>query len=136
MFDWLLNELWKYTFSNLGSWHEHIAEVTPFSIEEDIDYSKKGCTYINHEKHEDLKLLYSKTDNYIKIIINKIFEIGTKDLYSSISNKSLETKKFVYEIEQILAQNGIELPICDNLEKYDIEQNDGWGNEFRKSEII
>lgn len=132
----LLNELWKYTNSNVGKWHEIISEMTPFSINEQVDFELKGCEYINKEKHDDLQKLYIDVNNDILKVIDLIFEIGTRDLYSSISNNSQDTIKYLQEIILVLEKNDIELPNIKQLQKFSILENNGWGREFTKEELI
>lgn len=132
----LLNELWKYTNSNVGKWHEYISEMTPFSILEKVEFKLKECEYIDQVVHNELLNLYENVDLDVLKIIDLIFEIGTRDLYTSISNNSPDTIKYINEIEEILISKNILLPTTQNLEKFDITQNYGWGNEFTRNQII
>ena len=131
----IIDKLWEYTNSNVGKWHEHLSEMTPFSIEEEIEFEKKGCDYISKSKHDELKELYKNVHPDVLRIINLIFEIGTRDLYSSITNSSPDTLLYTNEIIEILKKHKVEIPSTEKLAKYPIDQNEGWGNEFIKKDI-
>lgn len=132
----ILSELWKYTNTNVGKWHENISEMTPFSINEKIAFELKGCENIDESKHDELQKLYADVNIEILKIINLIFEIGTRDLYSSITNHSQDTISYLKEIILVLEKNGIDLPNINGLQKFSILENNGWGSEFKKEDIL
>ncbi|AEA42353.1 hypothetical protein [Fluviicola taffensis] len=132
----IIDELWSFTNSNIGLWHEKISEMTPFSILEEIPFEKKGCECINEKKHNELQLLYKNSNAEILKIINLIFDIGTRDSYSSISNFSPDTIKYLNEIISILEQNSIQLPNEKLFINQSISENQGWGKEFSKEDIL
>jgi len=133
----LLSKLWEYTYTeNLGEWHYRISEMTPFSILENIPYSKKACEYLTKAEHNILKEIYTKTDKKILVIIDLVFEIGTLDLYSSIVDGSPRTVILLEKIIKILEYEKIkEIPLLPYL-RYDISKNNGWGEPFNKSDIL
>lgn len=132
----ILNKLWSYTNSNMGIWHMKIAEICPDSILEEVPFIKKGCHYINEFEHDQLVAIYHSTNVDIKDIINLIFEIGAKDLYSSICNNSPETIEFLERIINILISNKIKLPDINILSTYTIDENHGWGRAFKREDLF
>ena len=132
----ILDELWKYTSQNCGAWHYKMSEYTPFSIYYDAEFESKGFDFLDKNTHDKLYHLYSKLDSDVLVIINLIFEIGTKDLYSSICNNSPETIEFLERIKNILLANKIELPDINILSTYTIDENHGWGRAFKREDLF
>lgn len=126
----ILDTIREYSSGDPGKWHYKMSELTPFSIEEDIPFERKDYQYFTLEEHNVLKKLYAKSGNPPKEIIGLIFEIGTKDLYSSITQKSPETLKMLERIIHLLNVNKCTIPNSDDLLKYSIEEQGGWGVKF------
>ncbi|GAA4275919.1 hypothetical protein [Aquimarina mytili] len=136
--DWLyiFNLLWAYTKDEVGNWHYPMAESTPKSIMFDADYSSKEMEYIDRDEYEKLSLLYKNSNNTINYIIDKLFEIGTRDLYSSIINNSPDTLKYLQEIIDVMEERGITLPNIKFFQKFPISENEGWGRKFLREDIF
>lgn len=136
-FDWtfILDVLWSYTNGNIGKWHEIMAECSPDSILEDLSYEVKGITIISIEEYEKLRTLFMQSNKVCQDIINIIFNIGTRDLYSSIVNGSPDTLKYLQQIIEIMKHNNIPLPDVEYFRKYSIHDNEGWGKEFSREDI-
>lgn len=137
--DWqnlLLNHLWEYTSStNLGEWHYLISEYTPFSVLENIPFIEKECEYISESEHNNLHKAYQSSSKELQRIVDLIFEIGTLDLYSSITDNSPRTLSMVQEISLIIDRIGIKLPSLTKYGDYLITDENGWGSKFKKSDI-
>jgi len=131
----ILEELWQYTAGNPGQWHESMAEMIPFSINEEIAFELKECVYINLEKHDQLQELYKDVHEDVLRIIGLTIEIGTRDLYASIVNNSPDTLNYLDRIIAILERNGVELPTTAQLKSFTIDQQNGWGNPFARVQI-
>lgn len=138
-FNWdeiLLSKLWEYTHtSDLGQWHYLISEFTPFSVLEDIPFEEKECEYIQKSEHNELQRMYQKSSAQLQRCVNLIFEIGTLDLYSSIVDKSPRTLLMIQEIIQIMEANSLKLPNIEKYMDYTINDQQGWGVKFYKSDI-
>lgn len=132
----ILKSIWDYTNTPPGSWHYKMAEIIPFSIEEDVSFEEKGIEYLDSDTYFLIREAYRNTCGDIKKVINLIFEIGTLDLYSSISDNSPRTLSMLEEILSITQRNGLLIPSVDRFRDYDISSNHGWGNSFNRSEII
>jgi hypothetical protein len=128
--------LWSYTIGKVGSWHYPMAEATPRSILFDAKYDEKEMEFLNEDEYNQLKIIYSNSNELINTMINKIFEIGTRDLYSSIVNNSPDTINYLKEIIQLMEQNNIQLPDIKLFEKFPITENEGWGREFTRKDIF
>jgi hypothetical protein len=133
---YVLKHIWSYTHINPGSWHYLMAELTPFSIEEEIPFADKGFEYLEESDYYDIRTTYSAVDSDIKKIVDLIFEIGTLDLYSSIKGNSPRTLLMLEEIISILIRHNLEIPKLKRHKKFDILENNGWGIEFDKSNFI
>lgn len=131
----ILEELWKYTAGNPGEWHESMAEMRPFSINEEVAFELKECVYIDLEKHARLKELYKGANEDVLKMVDLTFEIGTRNLYASIVNNSPDTLNYLDQIIAILERNGIELPTTSKLQGFTIDQQNGWGNSFTRTEV-
>lgn len=92
--------------------------------------------FVNEKEYEHLRFLYQSSNEVINEIINKIFEIGTRDLYSSIVNGSTDTLIYLAEIEKLMRKNDIPLPDVNRLGKFSILENEGWGRAFTKEDIF
>ena len=133
----LLDTLWSYTYSNPGAWHMIAAEITPLSIVENSEYNSIDFECITQEQYSLLKRMYSTIPKEYFVIFELIFEIGTKDLYASIVNGSKETHGFLSAIVKVLEENKIDVPdIPKFLIKQGIEENYGWGNPFYRNDIF
>jgi len=132
----ILKSIWEYTEKSTGSWHYKMAEITPFSIEEDISFEDKGIEYLDIETYSLIRNAYKNIGSDIKRVINLVFEIGTLDLYSSIVDNSPRTLIMLEEVLSITQDNGLKIPSIDRLNKYDISTNNGWGNSFSRSDLF
>lgn len=133
----LLDTLWSYTYSNPGAWHMITAEITPLSIMGEGEYNTFDFECITSEQYSLLKRMYSTIPKEYFVIFELIFEIGTKDLYASIVNGSKETHGFLATIVKVLEENKIEVPdIPEFLMKQSIDENYGWGNPFYRKDIF
>ena len=134
---WLIitDELWKFTNSNPGIWHEYMSEMTPFAINENIPFESKGCDHINKGKHDLLQQLYQYADNDLLTTIDLIFNIGTRDLYSSVTKGSPDTINYLKEIIRIINCHTISLPDIALVRRFTITENEGWGKEFSRNDL-
>lgn len=132
----IINSIWDYTDHSPSSWHYRMAEITPFSIEEDVSFEEKGIEYLDKDIYLLIRDAYKDTCDDIKKVIDLIFEIGTLDLYSSIAENSPRTLSMLEEVLTITRDNGLLIPSIDRLRKHDISSNNGWGNSFTKYDII
>jgi hypothetical protein len=127
---------WSFMIGKVGDWHYPMAESTPRSVLFDARYDEKDMDFLTEEDCIHLKEVYSNSTELIKDIINIIFEIGTRDLYSSIVNGSPDTLKYLMEIIDLMEQNNIPLPDMNLFEKSPITENEGWGREFTREDIF
>lgn len=134
--DFVLNSIWEYTDKPPGNWHYKMAEITPFSVEEDVPFEDKGIEYWNLESYSLVMGAYKVTCRNIKRVVDLIFEIGTLDLYSSIVNNSPRTLSMLEEILTITQNNGLLPPSIDVFKEYKITTNNGWGNSFKRTDIV
>lgn len=136
-YDWsyLLNLLWSITYSKLGVWHYPLAECTGRSIINDEEYLE-DLDFLTKEKFWELNKLYKNANSTVLKIIDLIFEISTRDLYSSIANNSQDTLGYLIEIIELMEQNNIPLPDVELFERFPIAEGDGWGREFTRDELM
>lgn len=136
-YDWtfILNQLWSITNTKLGSWHYPLAECTGRSIINDTEFLD-DLEFLTEEKFWELNKLYKKSNMIILRMIDLIFEISTRDLYSSISHGSPDTLNYLQEIIDLMEQNNISLPEIKLFEKFPITENDGWGREFKRAYVF
>ena len=133
--DFLLEKIWTYTQINPGTWHYTMAELTPFSIEEDLSFAEKSFDDLTYENYILLSEAYKNTAEDVKKIVDLIFEIGTLDLYTSIVNNSPRTQEMLKEILLIVKANGLDIPDLANYKRLTIDENEGWGRIFKKSDL-
>ena len=135
--DWsfLVNKLWSYTNSNIGTWHYIMSEATPFGVVGQTD-NVDDLEYLSVEEIKKLEILYINSNKVVNSIIDLIFDIGTRDLYASIVNNSPTTIKYLTEIIELLSDNQIPLPDIEKFKKFSISENEGWGNEFTKEMVF
>lgn len=136
--DWsfVYKVLWSFMKGKVGDWHYPMAEISPRSVLFDATYAEKEMEFLTEEEYNNLREVYSNSNTVINSIINLIFEIGTRDLYSSIVNESQDTIKYLQEIIHLLEENNIPLPDIKLFETYTINENDGWGREFGRDDIL
>lgn len=127
--------LWRYTNTNVGKWHEQMAECTPNGVLNSTD-DLSDLEFLNETEFWEINKLYQKTNKIILRIIDVIFYIGIKDLYTSITNGSQETLKYIQEIIDLLNNNNIALPNIKLFNQFPISENNGWGREFERADIF
>lgn len=133
----ILENIWEYTqIEKPGNWHYKMAELTPSSVEFDAPFNLKEFEYFTEEEHDHLKKTYKCVGKSTKKIIELIFEIGTLDLYSSITDCSPRTLSMLEEILNIVEDNGLRIPSIDIFKEYHITTNKGWGNSFKRSDVV
>lgn len=134
--EYILSSIWEYTEKSPGNWHYKMAEITPFSVEEDLPFEEKGIEYLDREIYFLIADAYKDTCGDIKRVVDLIFEIGTLDLYSSIVDNSPRTLSMLEEILTIAENNGLRIPSIDIFKDYQITTNNGWGNSFKRSDVV
>jgi len=133
--DFIFSLLWSYTNGKVGNWHYPMAEAMPASILT-TPYSKRDMENLTESQYDELKKLYSSGNEVTNFIIDKVFEVGTRDLYSSIVNDSPDTIKYTEEIKEVMEKNKIPLPDISLFKKIPISENEGWGREFTREDLF
>jgi hypothetical protein len=135
-YDFTLKFLKKYANSEkLGAWHYPYSEISPLSILND-EYDENSWDYITEDEFMKLRELYNNSDLQIIEIIDNIFEISTKDLYSSIINESQYTLDKLIEIAETLKKRKCRLPRVRLLDGSQITDGNGWGRHHKYSEYF
>lgn len=128
--DWIriLEKLWAYTsVEYLDDWMYEFAEWLPDSIlEDDLD----DFEFITKEEYEYLYKLYKKSCVEIRLFIKIIFELGSIDLYSKLTDNSTNTLKKLEEAIDIFKANNINIISIEPFKKYLFEERNGWGERF------
>jgi len=99
-------------------------------------YAEGYFDILTASQYNDLKDLYNSVNEAICFILNKVFDIGTRDLYSSIVNNSADTMKSTQEVKMMMETNKIPPPDIELLKKFPISENYGWGREFTREDIF
>lgn len=131
----LLGLLWSYTNSNVGRWHEVLSECIPNSVLVD-DFVKEEMELLTEDQFNELRELFNTSNDVINQIINQIFWIATEDLYSSISNYSQGTIDTLLKILKEMDKYEIDTPDIQLFTELTIEENDGWGREFKREDVM
>lgn len=128
--DWLgiLEKLWMYTsVKYLDDWMYEFAEWLPDSILED---ALDDFEFITKEEYEHLYKLYNKSCLEIRLFIKIMFELGSIDLYSKLTDNSPNTLKKLEEAMDIFKTNNINIISSEPFRKYSFEERNGWGERF------
>lgn len=128
--DWtgLLEKLWMYTsMQYLDDWMYEFSEWLPDSILED---SFDDFEFITKEEYEYLYKLYNKSCLEIRVFIKIIFELGSVDLYSKITDNSPNTLNKLEEAINIFKMNSINIIPIEPFKKYSFWERNGWGERF------
>jgi len=129
----VLEKLWAYTsIECIDDWMYEVAEYMPNSILED---TMDDAEYITENEFKYLYDLYSKTIPNINSFLKIIFECGTCEIYSKLSNSSPSTLRKVDEAINILRVNAITLVEITPFEKYKYSECDGWGRCFNGNDL-
>jgi hypothetical protein len=130
----ILEIFWSQTSMQfVDEWLYEISKVMPESILED-EYEDNET--ISFNEYSEFKILYRNTQKFIFQLMEIAFECGTVDLYGAIENDSEKTILSVLKCIEIMKENDIELPNIELLKKYNVSENDGWGNQFTKGDIF
>lgn len=128
--DWveILEKLWAYTsVEYLDDWMYEFAEWLPESILED---TLDDFEFITNEEYEHLYKLYNKSCLEIRLFIKIIFEIGSIDLYSKLTDNSPNTLKKLQEAIDIYEANNIDIISIEPFRQYSFQERNGWGERF------
>lgn len=133
---WLvvLNKLWVITsLEFVDEWLYQVSSYMPSSIlEDDFDDLEE----ISKTDYLTLKSLYEGTDKSILEIIEKIFILGTIDLYGEIIDNSSNTLRELRDIISICEINNIKLPSHTHFNNLSIKVSNGWGKTFKREDVI
>lgn len=125
---WILEKLWAYTsVEYLDDWMYEFAEWLPDSILED---GLDDFEFITREEYEHLYKLYNRSCLEIRLFIKIIFELGSIDLYSKLTDNSPNTLKKLEEAIDIFKANNINVISIEPFKKYSFEECNGWGERF------
>lgn len=128
--DWIciLEKLWVYTsVEYLDDWMYEFAEWLPDNILED---GLDDFEFVTKEEYEHLYTLYNRSCLEIRLFIKIIFELGSIDLYSKLTDNSPNTLKKLEEAIDIFKANNLNVISIEPFKKYSFEECNGWGERF------
>jgi hypothetical protein len=129
----VFTKLWAFTsIAHVDEWLYQISIVMPSSILEDTYEENKEISLADFNS---LKSLYLKTESVIFEILECVFECGTIELYSKVTNHSPRTLAVMEKLTALMIKNQIPMPDINSLLKFPFTENGGWGRPFRKDEI-
>lgn len=129
-YDFILNILKeKISCEKLGGWHYPFSELNPFSICNDV-YRSVDYEHIDEITFKRIKSIYSSSSKDVLKTIDDLFEISTRDLYSSIINKSQYTLAKLKNVVERLKFNDCNIPVVVNIKGLTINDNNGWGDNI------
>ncbi|ADV48433.1 hypothetical protein Celal_1111 [Cellulophaga algicola DSM 14237] len=129
----VLSKLWRFSeIEFVDEWLYEVSNSMPLSIIEDPFEPGEELT---EEEYNSLKLLYRNNNVSIINVIELIFKMGTIELYSQIQNNSPKTIDLINEIIQLTLDSNTRLPNKEVFEKYRIEDAQGWGKTFKRSDV-
>jgi len=117
-----------------GNWHYPYSEMIPNSILV-ASYNKENYESISEIQYQRLSAIYTKSEDQILRSINDLFEISTKDLYSSITNKSQYTLEKLTNIFVRLVMQQLRIPYFQISERMSINSSKGWGSNITYKEF-
>lgn len=143
----LFDEMWKVTDSvKIGWWQELLIENNPFLVLKDYDLFKNGkvslqeigfLTIKNKQDFEDKVNFLKQLEWPISAILNKLSEIANQNLYAGCGKYSESTWHATVELINILESiPNFTLPKIELVEFSKFNENNGWGNKFKREQII
>lgn len=137
--DFVLDVLWRFMSlpkeKDFALWHENEGECVPWVVEGDVPYEESDIRYLNKEQYYVLNRTYNNAPPVLTEILDQAFQIATCELYGSIRNNSPQTLKYVEQVINFMSQNNIPLPDAKLFTQFGIEENNGWGRAFTRTEV-
>jgi hypothetical protein len=138
--NWLfvIQELWSFCNSSMAIWQEKFGELTPFVVNENVDFKIKDYHYLSKEQHDNLQSLYKDAPAVILVLLGLIYDIGITNVLVKVNSNSLKEAQlpFLNDIIKLMEENNIPLPEIELFEKFPITENEGWGREFTREDIF
>ncbi len=131
--DFVLKKLWEFTsIEYVDDWMYEVSEIMPNSV---LNDGVDGLEFINENEFYKLKELYINISNDIKKMLMIIFELGTIEIYSNVTDYSPRTIEKLQEAMGILKNKNIELVDVEKFKKYNYKYKQGWGKCFYGKEL-
>jgi hypothetical protein len=136
--EFVLDNLWSFCNQNMAIWEEKIGEMSPSSICDNSSFERKGCEYISEEIHDNLKVVYSQSNEVLLKLVDEIYGLGAVNIFVTISSIHLAKQSLpnLQNIINIMTENSIKLPDFNNFLQFPINENKGWGREFSRNEVF
>ena len=128
--DWtyILEKLWEFTsIEYVDDWMYEVSEILPNSI---LNDGVDDLEFITENEFYKLRELYDNTSEDIRQMLMIIFELGTADVYSILTEYSSRTLLKLQEAMEILKRNNIQLVDVEKFKVYHFKDQQGWGNCF------
>ena len=134
----VLDESWKFCYSDMPVWQERFLEVIPFAVSEKIDWKIKDYMHLTKEEHDALQNLYDETDPDILAMIDLIHRIGSANMLTTVNSEALKMVSIPYlqSLIELMNKNNIPLPDIKLFEKFPVTDNCGWGSEFTREDVL
>lgn len=130
-----LKKLWQITdLQFVDDWLYTTSEILPENIKEDA-YSTETFETLELSEYNQLKQLYAGIDPLINDIIEKIFLIGTAEMYAGIKDHSPKTIAPLLDVIKILEDRYIPLPDPQIFKPYFMTEKDAWGERFGRDDL-
>lgn len=130
-----LKKLWQITdLQFVDDWLYTTSEILPENIRDDA-YSTETFETLELNEYNQLKQLYADIDPLIEDIIEKIFKIGTAEVYAGIKDHSPRTLAPLLDVITLLENKHVPLPDPEVFNRYSMTEKDAWGDRFGREEL-
>ncbi|NMM50903.1 hypothetical protein [Marinigracilibium pacificum] len=138
----LLNEiidvLWEFTSSNeLDIWEEKINYLIPEHVlSHHTKFISSFDKYLNNKDFKEIYKLYKSLDKTFLIMIKKVLEIGTGNLYGGTGKFSKWTLDPTIDIANLAEFRLVNIPNIEDFKFSSFSENNGWGKKFNREQLL
>ena len=105
-------------------------DIIPEFFYETDSYETADMEDMTKEEYDILATLlpHAEDDPDLNTIMNRIYDVAMEYAYTIVKLNEPETKRYLQEVDEILAKNNIEPPDINLIPKYEWDDSHGWGD--------
>lgn len=106
---------------------EHYMEIVPEYLYEFEAYEDAGFEFLGKEEFESMRKLVPSDDPGLGRIMHSIYDIAMEHAYGAVEAPAKASIDCVFEIVEVLENNGVALPDIGAVKDFSFEKSGGWG---------
>lgn len=104
-------------------------DVIPDYLFEADSYETSDMVDMTRKEYDVLVALLPRAeeDPDLNTIMHRIYDVAMEFVYTEVKLDAPETKRYMAEVDWILAKNGVDAPDVNRLPQYEWDETHGWG---------